>query len=157
MQDTCNSQGNYEIVVKQENLDEHVQIKCEAIDEDEIGSYENVQIKEEFEPPNENQTQEINCEMPIDKETIDRFSTENCSKVNEITNIYDDNIEIKYENDIVNDQNDCDEDSIDSKSAEALHNVEACLQDEIKVKLENETHEVFIYIFRMIFYINNKK
>ncbi|KPJ17567.1 Zinc finger protein 624 [Papilio machaon] len=145
LHDTCNRQ-DCETIIKQEyTCNEHIEIKYEAIDENETtDNYENVQIKQEYIPPSDNQTH-TNYEVSTVKEYINdmpSFSMENIkNKVNEtITNVYDDNIDIKHENDIQDVVNN-DEVSMDSNDVEALHNVEACLQDEIQIKFENESQE----------------
>ncbi|XP_013178586.1 PREDICTED: zinc finger protein 271-like [Papilio xuthus] len=139
LHEACNNQ-DCETIIKQE-YNEDIQIKCETIEIETADNYENVQIKEEYISPNENE-QHTNYEVLTSKENMNMlsFSMENIKNDVTITNVYDDNIEIKHENDIQDVMND-DDGSMDSKQAEALHNVEACLQDEIKIKLENESHE----------------
>ncbi|XP_068624444.1 zinc finger protein 271-like [Battus philenor] len=155
MAEDCSS----EINIKQEIHIETNEVKTE-LEYNEHGTIENpfeniqLQVKQEYSQyPNSEKSNEdykIEHEKRVGEIMEVTFATgmekPNCKMQEEtITNMYDDNIEIKQEDDL--DDNSCDysnfEDSqsMDSDEAKALHNVEACLQDDVKIKSEGDLYE----------------
>lgn len=103
-----------------------------------------VEIKQEFITPNLEQSKELSlssiCKEPEILDTVLQLQNE----INEaILPNNDDDIKIESQEEIVGyDYPSVDEGSMDSADAQALNNVEACLQDDIEIKNENDMYEV---------------